>query len=94
MTRFFLPRSPEPLTGANAPRIREFPQQGRPVRTPHLPLRGMAPTAAELVARDIVSILLVPAVLLLVWYAASEGFRVSVPVEREETDSPASEVMP
>jgi hypothetical protein len=36
------------------------------IRTPGTPLRGLAPSAAELVARNIATILLVPAVMLIV----------------------------
>jgi hypothetical protein len=64
------------------------------VRTPGTPLRNLAPTAAELVARDIASILIVPAVILIVWWAAGSGFVVSVPVEVEHDDGPSSEVGP
>jgi hypothetical protein len=54
----FSTRTPAPVSG-----MRVTP---RPIRTPGTPLRGLAPSAAELVARDIATILLVPAVMLIV----------------------------
>lgn len=52
----------------------------------------MPPSVSSLIARDIASIFLVPAVILIVVaWAAGEGFETSVPVGVEENDGPRSE---
>jgi hypothetical protein len=58
----------------------------RPVRLPGTPLRGLSPSADELIARRLVSVFIVPALILLVAWVAGSGFVVSVPVEREADD--------
>lgn len=46
------------------------------------------------IASRLATILLVPAVILIVAWIAGEGFVVSVPVEVEHEDAPASEAGP
>src|SRR5690349_13873007 len=93
------------VSGVRASVNTERPQSSRPpsrgvltrescdstIRLPGTPLRGLSPTSAELVARNVATIFLVPAVILLVAWVAGSGFRVSVPVEREQDDQVRSE---
>lgn len=89
MSRFFLASDTERPQSSRLPSrgnpARESCEPG-PVRMPGVPLHGLAPSSAELVARNLATILLVPAFILLVAWVAGEGFETSVPVEVEETD--------
>lgn len=87
MTRpLFLPQGVTLLRSARVqrgPMLRED-RDGRPTLSG--PVR-MPPSVATLIAKDIASIFIVPAVILIVVaWAAGEGFGVSVPTQVEETD--------
>jgi hypothetical protein len=65
--RFFLPRG-EAARHRTSDAVSLVYVTERPARTPGTPLRNLAPTAAELVARDIASLFMLPAVVLIVWW--------------------------
>jgi hypothetical protein len=84
--RFFLTRD---VSLEHRPRVQRgsaLRESCDQVRIPGTPLKGLAPSSDELVLRRLVSIFLVPAVILIVWWTIGSGFQVSVPVERESDD--------
>lgn len=93
-SRFFMSSDTERAAVARAPRDVLAQDFHDSVRTPHLHLKGLSPTAGELAARNIATVLLVPAVMLIVWWVVGSGFQASVPVEREADGAPQSEVGP